>query len=933
MPTILHISDIHRTPDEPVTNDEILNALVADLRKHSEEGIPAADVLVISGDLVQAAEPEEYQEAKQLVEQLMDVLALPRERLVVVPGNHDIHWPTAEEAFRLRREKPRGLDEALVISHNAEFLCALSEADYQRRLKNFRDFYFAVKGMPYPEDRSEQFTVHNFPELNVSIAALSSCDLNDHWRFHGRLNVSALRKAGEAIKAFSGLKAVVWHHDLNWYGEAMPDCLDLDSFRHAGVHPYSLALCGHRHRPAVHNVCTVAELPPLPLVAAGSLCAGKRQRVDSVPRSYHVIDMAHDKARIHVRFKEQRSSPWVGIARFKNEHSQDVCWFDVPYLLPSNERSRAPLSGAKRLVTDAKPATPFGEMNAKTMAKNDVVSQYVWTEVAARLDTDAPQIVLGPRGSGKTALLLSVTWQGRMASSHYRQHPALALRRIGLMCPMNVGEITAFNGKGWLTRDERTQVFRGAIATFWAQELVSALEAVGGSPHNEPLDTPTQSEAARLLSSLWFAGFIADSYSSLRVRIKQLRSQLISTLSTRNRAERHKQFNLLARNPLVRGGPGLLTDAATELARWSAYSSTRWIVLFDEVEYLNEWQQQAVYAYLAHSSGEVSAKIATLPYAHARAIRRGSANLTVGHDYFELPISLINDGEPEDALDTAMPKSFAEIARGVWKARLEAAGLQYLSFEDLWPEVDYEQLAGQVLGLPGGQERNRLEERLLDQFRPDTKERAQKLRTVQRNAFLDQYWRRYQQPFRFRLAQKTSGLPLYWGWKTLLRACDGNCRWFLQLADECWRSYWSRDGFRPLTPEEQHNALMQWADSVYRVCGSLTEKGEELKRVVDQVGSELNARLYGARFLVEEALTVVMKSLSRNQAEAVAIGVAFGLLVPRSTSASDISAYPTSNVQLRLGFPIAAAKKLPLRPGATLTIRDLRQVSFPWLQD
>lgn len=148
MATILHLSDIHRTEDEPVSNDELIHALIADLDQHGQEGLPAPDLLVVSGDFAQSAQVHEYDEAERFVSRVLGRLGLGRDRVIVVPGNHDVHWPTSEGAFRLKTSKPPDLHGDLVIPFHGEFLCANTEAEYQSRLDNFRHFYQRVTGSP-----------------------------------------------------------------------------------------------------------------------------------------------------------------------------------------------------------------------------------------------------------------------------------------------------------------------------------------------------------------------------------------------------------------------------------------------------------------------------------------------------------------------------------------------------------------------------------------------------------------------------------------------------------------------------------------------------------------------------------------------------------------------------------------------------------------
>ena len=55
MPTVLHISDLHRTVGPHLSNDELLPALVSDAKRWDAERIPRPELIVVSGDLVQGA--------------------------------------------------------------------------------------------------------------------------------------------------------------------------------------------------------------------------------------------------------------------------------------------------------------------------------------------------------------------------------------------------------------------------------------------------------------------------------------------------------------------------------------------------------------------------------------------------------------------------------------------------------------------------------------------------------------------------------------------------------------------------------------------------------------------------------------------------------------------------------------------------------------
>jgi HEAT repeat protein len=106
-----------------------------------------------------------------------------------------------------------------------------------------------------------------------------------------------------------------------------------------------MPLCGHTHRtnfnefnyPGFH----------LPIVSAGSLCAGPRQREESIPRLYNLITIKGDSVRVHTRSRETKDLPWTPYARWG---SPPCSYFDVRLIgrpLPHRSGTLAKSSDAR----------------------------------------------------------------------------------------------------------------------------------------------------------------------------------------------------------------------------------------------------------------------------------------------------------------------------------------------------------------------------------------------------------------------------------------------------------------------------------------------------------------------------------------------------------------------------------------------------------
>ena len=83
--SILHISDLHRDPSNPIRNDVLLSSLDNDRQRYSltdEPYVRSPDIIIVSGDVIQGVPPgtadfdvrltEQYGEAIDFLNKLTD---------------------------------------------------------------------------------------------------------------------------------------------------------------------------------------------------------------------------------------------------------------------------------------------------------------------------------------------------------------------------------------------------------------------------------------------------------------------------------------------------------------------------------------------------------------------------------------------------------------------------------------------------------------------------------------------------------------------------------------------------------------------------------------------------------------------------------------------------------------------------------------------
>ncbi len=89
--TWLHLSDLHfRTEDLHAWDEDlVLRRLLDDVRQRVAEGL-APDLIFVTGDLAFSGAPAEYALARAFFDDLLAATDLPKDRLFLVPGNHDV---------------------------------------------------------------------------------------------------------------------------------------------------------------------------------------------------------------------------------------------------------------------------------------------------------------------------------------------------------------------------------------------------------------------------------------------------------------------------------------------------------------------------------------------------------------------------------------------------------------------------------------------------------------------------------------------------------------------------------------------------------------------------------------------------------------------------------------------------------------------------
>lgn len=160
--------------------------------------------LIVSGDIADSAEKIEYECAKHFLQKIMDELNIPANRVLMVPGNHDINRHECEHAARKSGSKKA-----------YEF--------HVEKYSNYSVFYDSLLGKPFPAEKAivDYMAVDDEKLLFVGVNSNYKLGYSDGY---GAVNIESFKDEMKAIDAqFPGYsKIAVFHHNITTNYEKDP---------------------------------------------------------------------------------------------------------------------------------------------------------------------------------------------------------------------------------------------------------------------------------------------------------------------------------------------------------------------------------------------------------------------------------------------------------------------------------------------------------------------------------------------------------------------------------------------------------------------------------------------------------------------------------------------------------------------------------------
>jgi WD40 repeat protein/3',5'-cyclic AMP phosphodiesterase CpdA len=325
--TLLHISDTqfgrnHRfgrlglpEPDAPF--DTLFARLCDDLRLLKDKQGLVPDALIASGDLAEWGKKKEFDDVLALLTGLTEVLGLRRERVVIVPGNHDINRDSCAAYF-------------MTCKANDEEPVAPYWPKWEHFHRMFRAFYGNATSIQFTPD--EPWSWYEYDDLKLVIAGLNSTMAESHLEkdHHGYLGEKQLRWFADKLREYKDhgwFRLGVMHHNqqrgVPSDDESLHDADDLR--RHLG-RSLNLLLHGHTHEGKDQSLER-----NVPILSTGSAAVTAPARPEEIPNQYQVLRLHPERIERYTRCYDPRRKRWIGDDRGSEDGDRWVSEIEVTF--------------------------------------------------------------------------------------------------------------------------------------------------------------------------------------------------------------------------------------------------------------------------------------------------------------------------------------------------------------------------------------------------------------------------------------------------------------------------------------------------------------------------------------------------------------------------------------------------------------------------
>lgn len=288
------------------------------------------------------------------------------------------------------------------------------------------------------------------------------------------------------------------------------------------------------------------------------------------------------------------------------------------------------------MISTKAPRNLFEFDNARYLSSEEIVETFLPTKAFWRLLSAKNHVVLGARGSGKTAIARMLAHPQLAKFREPRARKIVASKSfIGLYVPTKAEWIGGLRNKPWLSDAQKERLFA------WRMNVATCLASL--ATLRSCLDTYVEDEIERLRLERALASRLAADWFPDEREVTSLGRLkfLLEDIEFKKHQELAAGYTQLGSNGASELGLPFHVELFLPLRRAIRHASeildfpdtTIWLLCLDEAEALEEFHQRILNSYLRTHSDNLVFKLTTTPYGHYTLETNVGADLSVGNDF------------------------------------------------------------------------------------------------------------------------------------------------------------------------------------------------------------------------------------------------------------------------------------------------------------
>lgn len=564
-----------------------------------------------------------------------------------------------------------------------------------------------------------------------------------------------------------------------------------------------------------------------------------------------------------------------------------------------------------------KSSNPFENDNARNSTTEDLPKQFVWTAAFGRLISAKNHIVLGARGSGKTAIVKMLSHEYLSKLDDSRAIEIIKSRRfIGIYVPMRLSWVGGLKNKVWLDEGEQELHFQWRLNISCCASYLSTLRScIDMYSANAGERAVLERAISQKIGVSWFGDPGLFTIRALRDLLADVEYEKLLH-EQRARIDKHapvdssgSAFELGLFDPLRRA-----IDITKRFIDFP--NDVSWAVCLDEAEYLSKFHHEILNSHLRTFADGLVFKITTMPYKHYSLDTNTNVTLNRKDDFTYIYLDNIDPSTTPGVTEFESLKTFCD---NIFQKRVSASSWSGSG-------ITLENLLGGSYLLSNEEKMDQADLlRLVDKHSNEaTRRRAHDLMGTKR--FDNEIGRKLKGALLLRELNSShkgnSRTTAYSGYEMVIRCSDGNPRRLISLLNAFYSASKESVGFRPIPSATQDKILRHYSFDEHKRMVLEPNQGERIYNVISLIGKFFKDALHYQKLSTDIVLSFRFNIKDAAVWDVIADAIGLGLVRPL-VDASDNETLPVMSGVFRLSYILTPHFDLLPRRGKSVALSTI----------